>query len=146
MGAGVIYKSDLVFASHSPAGEEDPAYLGYVFVETKRHVKGLGELRDDEAVAIGLLVNAVAAGLRSVVNAEHVYSYVYGDGVPHLHVHLQARYAGTPLDYWPHRSGDAAITVNLSGWPDAPRGGPAAVRDLSERLRASVDRRYRGTD
>ena len=45
MGAGVIYEDDFVFASHSPAGEDVPACLGYVFVETKRHVKGLGERR-----------------------------------------------------------------------------------------------------
>lgn len=142
MGPGVIYENELVFASHAPAGEGASAYLGYVFVETKRHVKGLGELADDEAAAIGLLVNAVSAALRETESAEHVYSYVYGDGVPHLHVHLQARYPNTPMEFWPRRSGDTAITVDLSGWPDAPRGDAAAVRAITARLHQSVEVRY----
>jgi hypothetical protein len=37
-------------------------------------------------------VNDIAGALRAAEGAEHVYSHVHGDGVLHLHVHLQARY------------------------------------------------------
>lgn len=145
LGCGVIYEDDLVFASHIATGGDNTAgYLGYVFVETTRHVAGLGELGEAEAAAIGVLVNDVAAALRASEGAEHVYSYVYGDGVPHLHVHLQARYPHTPLEYWPRRSGQAAITVSLSEWPDAPRGGMESVRQLSTRLAGWIEARRRG--
>jgi histidine triad (HIT) family protein len=144
LGAGVIYEDDVVFASHVVANDPmNDVYLGYVFVETTRHVAGLGELTDAEASAVGRLTNDVAAALRSEGGAEHVYSYVYGDGVAHLHVHLQARYPGTPVEHWPQRSGDGAITVNLSSWPDAPRGDLAAIRELTDRLSRAVAARRR---
>ncbi|MBI2711107.1 MAG: HIT family protein [Actinobacteria bacterium] len=144
LGAGVIYEDDLVFASHGvPSNGAADAYLGYAFVETKRHVPGLGELTRDEASAIGELVNDVAAGFRSSEGAEHVYAHVYGDGVPHLHVHLQARYPGTPREYWAARTADRAIAVSLGNWPDAPRGDASTVRALTKRLAAAVELRRR---
>src|SRR4051812_47981133 len=122
LGCGVIYEDELVFASHAIPGDDGSAYLGHVFVETRRHVAGLGQLLDAEAAAVGVLVNDVAAALRTSEAGEHVYSHVYGDGVPHLHVHLQARYPDTPRAFWPRRDGNAII-VALSDWPEAPRGG-----------------------
>jgi histidine triad (HIT) family protein len=141
LGCGVIYEDVLVFASHaSPGIDSGDVYLGYVFVETKRHVAGLGELTSSEAAAVGVLVNDVATALRSTEGAEHVYSHVYGDGVPHLHVHLQARYPNTPRQYWPKPVGKAAIIVSLSEWPEAPRGDMESVRSISCRLHDAVER------
>lgn len=141
LGCGVVYEDDIVFASHMPPAKFSDAYLGYVFVETKRHVAGLGELSDAEATAVGALVNDVAFALRVSEGADHVYSYVYGDGVPHFHVHLQARYPNTPREYLPKRSGKAAITVSLTEWPDAPRGEMESVRQVSSRLRQVIETR-----
>jgi histidine triad (HIT) family protein len=59
--------------------------------------------------------------------AEHVYSFVLGDGLAHLHVVLAPRYAGTPREYW---------GVRLREWPDAPRVGEDEMRSLVLRLRA----------
>lgn len=142
LGCGVIYEDDLIFASHiAPADHASKAYLGHVFVETKRHVARLGDLTDEEAAAVGVLVNDIAAVLRETEGAEHVYSHVYGDGVPHLHVHLQARYPDTPREYWPKRTGTSAILISLPEWPDAPRGDMESVRSLSNRLREMVESR-----
>ena len=141
LGCGVIYEDDLVLASHaSPGMDSGDVYLGYVFVETKRHVAGLGELTSSEAAAVGVLVNDVATALRSTEGAEHIYSHVYGDGVPHFHVHLQARYPNTPRQYWPKPVGKAAIIVSLSEWPEAPRGDMESVRSISCRLHDAVER------
>jgi diadenosine tetraphosphate (Ap4A) HIT family hydrolase len=125
LDVGVIHCDPLVFASHGVVGDRTDVYLGHVFVETKRHVAGLGELTDDEAAAVGQLVNDLAAALRRSEHAEHVYGHVYGDRVPHLHVHLVPRYPGAPPEYW---------TVRATDWPDAPRGDLAAVRAVSARL------------
>ena len=100
------------------------AYIGHLMAEPKRHVTGLGELTDEEASALGRLVNDLARALVQVQGAEHVYSFVLGDEVDHLHIHVVPRYPGTPREYWGSRLGE---------WPAAPRGGVnemAAVCDL----------------
>jgi hypothetical protein len=61
-----------------------------------------------------------------LVYAGHVYAFVLGDHVPHLHVHLVPRYPGAPAEYW---------GVHVDEWPGAPRGGPAEVQALVSRLR-----------
>ncbi len=94
-------------------------------VETKRHIAGLGDLTDDEAAAIGRLLNRVARVQKEIGGAEHVYAFVYGGGVPHLHVHLAPRYPGTPRQYW---------GTHLTEWPDAPRVDEAEMRQLVSSL------------
>lgn len=94
-----------------------------------RHAPGLGDLTDDEAASVGRLVSRVARALREVAGAEHVYSFVFGDGVPHLHVVLAPRYPGTPGEYW---------GVRLTEWPEAPRVGEPTMRALVAELRPKV--------
>jgi diadenosine tetraphosphate (Ap4A) HIT family hydrolase len=108
------------------------AYLGYLMVEPTRHVARLGELTDDEAAAIGWLVNRLSAALRESEGAEHVYSFVFGDRVQHLHVHLAPRYPGTPSEYW----GTGA--VHLQDWAAARRGGPDQITAICDRLRRAM--------
>ena len=71
------------------------------------------------------LANRLARVLKETTNAEHVYAFVFGDGVPHLHVHLAPRYPNTPHEFWGAR---------LSEWPDAPRVGEQEMRELVTRL------------
>lgn len=129
---GVLFDDGLVYAGHaySPA---DPAstYRGYLVAEPRRHVAGLGELTDPEASALGLLVNRLARSLKEVAGAEHVYSFVFGDGIAgaHLHVVVAPRYAGTPRDFW---------GVRLRAWPEAPRVDQDEMRTLVDRLRGHL--------
>jgi diadenosine tetraphosphate (Ap4A) HIT family hydrolase len=127
---GVIYADDLVYAGHAhPVGDRD-AYLGYLIAEPKRHVVGLGDLTDEEAGALGQLVTNLARALRTAEGAEHVYSFVFGDGqVRHLHVHLVPRYPGTPNAYRGYR---------VTDWPGAPRGGTDEMTALCDRVRAEL--------
>lgn len=126
---GVLFEDELVYVGHTHALDGPTAYRGYLMVEPKRHAPGLGDLTDQEAEAIGRVTNRVARAQREVLGAEHVYSFVYGDGVPHLHVHLAPRYPGTPADYWGHR---------LQRWPDAPRVGPDGMREVIGELRRGL--------
>ena len=113
-------------ASHAPV-ETVRGYLGYVFVETKRHARGLADLTDDEPSAVALAVSRLARALESE-GAENVYSFVF-DHIPHHHVHVVARYPGTPREY----SG-----MRVDEWPEAPRGGEAEVSGLCRRLREAL--------
>ena len=127
---GIVYEDDLVSSSHialPPDG--DRVYLGTLFVEPKRHVPGFGELTPSEAERVGLVASRLAAALRATERAEHVYLFVLGDHVPHLHVWLAPRYPGTPREFW---------NLRLSAWPDAPRGGAAEIAALCERVRAHL--------
>ena len=129
---GAIYQDDLVYAGHAqiPAGQAT-AYLGYLMVEPKRHLPGLGDLNAAEAAALGVLAARLSRALRESEGAEHVYAFVLGDGVRHLHLHLVPRYPDAPRTYW---------GVRVDEWPDAPRGGPDQVAALVDRLRACLAR------
>ena len=127
---GVLFEDELVYAGHAyPLAEPLLAYRGYLVAEPMRHATGLGDLTDPEAVAMGLLVNRLARALKQVAEAEHVYSFVFGDGLAHLHVVLAPRYAGTPREYW---------GVRLREWPDAPHVREDEMRTLVARLRAHI--------
>ena len=124
---GAIYEDDVIFSSHSPliAGESSH-YLGHLFVEPKRHIPGLADLTDEEAQAIAVHSTRLARALLETVGVVHVYSFIIGDGVPHLHVHLIGRYPGAPRQYWGPK---------VDEWPDAPRGGEDEIAELNLRLR-----------
>jgi histidine triad (HIT) family protein len=127
---GVIYEDDLVYAGHAQMFDRGDVYLGYLIAEPKRPVVGLGELTDDEAAALGRLVNDLARALRTIGGAEHVYSFVFGDGrVRHLHVHLVPRYPGTPPEYRGHQ---------VTQWPGAPRGETEEMTALCDRIRPAL--------
>src|ERR671933_439099 len=98
---GSIYEDELVYAGHGAIPEGQPSmYLGYLFVEPKRHTPGLADLTDREAQALGLLVTRLSRALKTSEHAEHIYCFVLGDHVLHLHIHLVPRYPGTPREYW----------------------------------------------
>ena len=113
----------------TPAGAAESVYLGYLFVEPRRHVPELGDLRPDEAASVGRLAAAAAGALQRSEGAEHVYAAVIGHGVGHVHLHLIPRYPATPREYW---------WTRVDEWPDAPRGGEAEIAALVARLRAQL--------
>ena len=124
---GAVYQDDLLYAGHAsiPPGE-GTAYLGSLLVEPRRHVPGLADLTDAEAQRLGLLITRLSRALIASEGAEHVYLFVFGHHVSHLHVWVVPRYPGTPREYWGTR---------VDEWPDAPRGGPSEIADLCERIR-----------
>lgn len=125
---GLIYEDDLLVVCHVQFLEGDPndTYLGYLIIETKRHTPGLAELTAEEAQALGLMASRLARALKVSEGAEHIYQFVLGHHVPHLHVHIAPRYPGAPRQYW---------GIDVVEWPKAPRGGLPEIEALCERLR-----------
>lgn len=70
--------------------------LGFAYLEPKRHIRFITELDGAEAASFGAVLSYCTRVLKEVTAADVVYIYIFGDGVPHLHVHLA-----------PHRAGDA---------------------------------------
>ncbi len=75
-------------------------------------------LTDAEARAVGWWCSRASRALREVAGAEHVYPAMISNQVKHLHVHLLARYPGTPREYW---------WDHVDEWPDARRGGEPEI-------------------
>ncbi len=123
---GAIYEDELVFAGHAfNPDAPDGQYLGHLIVESKRHVAGLAGLTDEEARQIGLVLTRLGRVLETAVSAEHIYLFVLGHHVAHLHYHLIPRYPGAPREYW---------GVHVDEWPDAPKGDARAVADLCSKI------------
>jgi diadenosine tetraphosphate (Ap4A) HIT family hydrolase len=120
-----------VSVGHVAPVQGPTVYRGHLVVEPRRHAPGLGDLTDDEAAAVGRLCNQAASLLRAVAGAEHVYAFVMGDAVPHLHVQLVPRYPGTPREHW---------GPLLTRWADGPRLQPAEVESFVAGLRDGFGR------
>jgi ATP adenylyltransferase len=129
LAAPEVWRDPYVVVSHLAPGADGRVYLGYLFVESRRHAAYLDDLTDDEAAAVGRAARRAAAALRAVLDVEHIFSAIVGRGIPHFHQHVFPRYRGTPERYgW----------LASDEWPDAPRGDLAAVAALCERLRANL--------
>lgn len=77
---------------------------GFAYLEPKRHIPSIAELDGPEAATLGAVLARASAVLLAETGAGHVYVYVFGDGVPHLHLHLA-----------PHRPGDALNDQMIRG-------------------------------
>ena len=122
---GPIYADDLLYVHHAYMPDK-PTFLGFVRLETRRHVPSFAELTPDEAQAIGLMEHRLSRALKECAGADHAYAFFYGDHVPHLHILIWARYPGTPREYWRER---------VDEWSGSPLGGAEEVAALSQRLR-----------
>ena len=103
MPGGPVGADELVIVSHlapsAPGRGGELVYLGYLFVEPRRHIPGLADLTEPGAQAVGSWCARASRALREVAGADHVYAAVLGNRAPHLHVHLLARYPGTPREF-----------------------------------------------
>jgi diadenosine tetraphosphate (Ap4A) HIT family hydrolase len=62
--------------------------LGFAFLEPIRHIPYLADLDGPEAATFGPAIARASTALREASGARLVYAYVFGGGIPHLHVHL----------------------------------------------------------
>ena len=130
---GPIYEDELVFIGHRlPYPPDKPIenfYLGYFFVEPKRHITSLADLSEAEAKQIGWLTTRVGQALRTSENADHIYLFVLGRPGRHLHYHVVSRYPNAPREYW---------GIHVDEWPDAPRGNKQDIETLCTRIRNNM--------
>jgi diadenosine tetraphosphate (Ap4A) HIT family hydrolase len=112
------------------------AVPGFSYLEPKQHVPHITDLAGAEAATFGRTIARVTTALKDATGAGLVYVYVFGGGVPHLHVHLA-----------PHREGDGLNSAILRGELVAEKqpNGTTMVRSIefpprpSSELRAITD-------
>ena len=120
---------------------------GFSYLEPKRHIPHITDLDGREATTLGTVLGRVAGGLREATKADLVYLYVFGGGIPHLHIHLA-----------PHREGDALNAQMIRGVvveeklpsgatrivsKEFPPLGERDLGDLADRIRARLSRKPR---
>jgi diadenosine tetraphosphate (Ap4A) HIT family hydrolase len=77
---------------------------GFSYLEPKRHVPHITDLDGEEARTLGPVLAKVARALKEATDSQLVYIYVFGGGIPHLHLHLG-----------PHKNGDALNPMMIRG-------------------------------
>jgi diadenosine tetraphosphate (Ap4A) HIT family hydrolase len=124
----VVWEDDLWRLSMSRRGFT----TGFGYLEPKRHVPHITDLEGEEAATFGPVLARVASALKAAAGAELVYVYVFGGGIPHLHVHLG-----------PHREGDALSSAIIRGdfsYEPMPSGAQRIVsRDFPELPGEEID-------
>ncbi|MEH7382991.1 HIT family protein [Bacillus sp. JJ1533] len=125
-----IYEDDYVYVGHIDHNGED-SYLGHIMIDLKRHTPSLADMTMEEAKAFGIIMAKVSKALKESEQAEHIYSFVSGNAVPHLHMHIVPRYPNTPEEYW----GPMAVY----DWPEAPMGNKEQIVQICRRIKSALE-------
>ncbi|MFJ6413572.1 HIT family protein [Terribacillus saccharophilus] len=129
-----IYEDEYIYISHIDKKGKS-TYLGHIMLDLKRHVAQVGDMSEGEAAAFGIAMKRAAKALQGTLQAEHVYTLVSGNAVPHVHMHIIPRYAGTPEKYWG--------PMDVYAWPDAPFGGELEIREVTAKLQCFMKENFR---
>jgi len=118
--------------------------LGFGYLEPIRHIPSLADLDGPEAGTFGPAIARASAALRQASGARLVYAYVFGGGIPHLHVHLAPNapegVLNTSLitgDVEEHKLPSGATEVISKDHADLPEEAVAAVIERARELMAS---------
>jgi diadenosine tetraphosphate (Ap4A) HIT family hydrolase len=116
---------------------------GFGYLEPIRHIPYLADLDGPEAATFGPAIARASAALREASGARLVYTYVFGGGIAHLHVHLAANapegVLNTALVNGPieeRKLPSGATEVISRDHPDLPEDEVAAVIQRTRELMA----------
>jgi len=120
------------------------AVRAFAFLEPIRHIPYLADLDGEEAATFGPAIARASAALREASGARLVYAYVFGGGIPHLHVHLAANVPEGVLEtkviageIQERKLPSGATELTSLEHPDLPEAETAAV---IERVRELMSR------
>lgn len=123
-----IRRSRLWILRHHP----DPSPLkGWLLLDSIRHCSGPIDFLDDEASDWGDAVRHASRLVRGLTGCDRVYAIAFGEGAPHLHLHLIPRFISNPAtSAW--SVADYYRSVELGDCEAAPA---KAVEDVVHRAR-----------
>lgn len=104
-----------------------PAPLsGWFLLDSRRHLPGPMAFNDGEAISWGPAVRQASQLVQHLTGSDRVYMIGFGEGAPHLHLHLIPRFAADPASAaW--RVADLYRAVERG---ERPAADPASVAAL----------------
>ena len=88
-----ISRTELWLLRHHP----EPAPLpGWLLLDSLRHCGGPLAFEPPEAESWGLAVRDASQLVQQITGCDRVYAIAFGEGAPHLHLHLIPRFADDP--------------------------------------------------
>jgi diadenosine tetraphosphate (Ap4A) HIT family hydrolase len=119
------------------------ATLGFSYLEPLRHIPFVADLDGPEAATFGPAIARASAAIREASGAPLVYAYVFGGGIPHLHVHLAANLPDGVLntniisgEVEERKLPSGATEITSKDHPDVPEDEVAAVIERTRELMA----------
>lgn len=88
-----VWRNDLWRLTTAKLGE----VAGFSYLEPLRHIETIADLDGEEAATFGATIARVTSAIRDATGVDVVYVYVFGDGIPHLHLHLAPHRQDGPL-------------------------------------------------
>ena len=118
--------------------------LGFAYLEPIRHIPYLADLDGPEAQTFGSAIARSAHALREATGAPLVYAYVFGGGIPHLHVHLAPNRVEGVLntaiitgDFTEQKLPSGATAYTSTTHPEVPAAEQAALIQRVRELMAA---------
>lgn len=114
----------------------DPSPLaGWLLLDACRHLGGPIAFSDQEALSWGAAVRHASQLVQRLTGCERVYAIAFGEGAPHLHLHLIPRFASDPASAaWSVADLYRAVVAG-----DRPAADPCHLRELVAQARQRVD-------
>jgi diadenosine tetraphosphate (Ap4A) HIT family hydrolase len=112
-----------------------------LLLEPRRHVPYITDLEGEEARTLGPVLALMTRALKAATGSGVIYVYIFGGGIPHLHIHLAPRRRGDALHDRMIR-GEVAETLLPSGatsivskeFPPLPTQAHANIRERVRHL------------
>jgi len=128
-----IVRTDLWLLRHHP----DPAPLaGWLLLDARRHLAGPLAFSDCEALSWGQAVRHASQLVQRLTGCDRVYAIAFGEGAPHLHLHLIPRWSSDPLT----AAWGVADLYRAVAAGKGPAADPQRVRELVALSREWVER------
>jgi len=126
-----IARSDLWLLRHHP----DPAPLaGWLLLDARRHLAGPLAFTDREAASWGRAVRHASQLVHQLTGCDRVYAIAFGEGAPHLHLHLIPRHGADPAT----AAWSVADLYRAVAAGEHPAVAPEQLRELVARARQLV--------
>ena len=126
-----IARSDLWLLRHHP----DPAPLaGWLVLDARRHLAGPLAFTDREAASWGRAVRHASQLVQQLTDCDRVYAIAFGEGAPHLHLHLIPRHVTDPAT----AAWSVADLYRAVAAGEHPAVAPEQLRELVARARQLV--------
>lgn len=133
-----ISRNELWVLRHHP----NPApCVGWLLLDTSRHVSGPVDISDREASQWGFGVRQASRLIRTLTSCDRVYAISFGEGARHLHIHLIPRFGDDPeTEAWcvADLYRQVAQKQHLPANPEAIQAFVAKGRELVKTLGAAL--------